>query len=213
MKLPGLLLVISGPSGTGKGTVCRALVEKHPSIVYSVSATTRPPRTGEVDGVNYFFLGEEEFLQKVKEGGFVEWAKVYGNYYGTPKDALLANLAAGKDVILEIDIQGAMQVKEKFPKGVFIFIMPPSLKELQKRICTRGTDSAEVIAKRMNSAAGEMKSYSNYDYIVVNERVGEAVAAIEAIIFAEKHRASRYQCIESPDQDNEILFIAEQYQK
>lgn len=212
MELPGLLLVISGPSGTGKGTVCKALSDRHPSIVYSVSATTRPPRIGEIDGVNYFFMDRAQFLKMKEENGFIESAEVYGNYYGTPKDALLANLRAGKDVILEIDIQGAMQVRDKFPGGVFIFILPPSLAELKKRIVSRGTDTEEVITKRLNCAADEIKKYYNYDYVVINNTVEEAVAKIEAILIAEKQRSNRYTCVDNPDhEEREFIFKPKRY--
>lgn len=208
MELPGLLLVVSGPSGTGKGTVCKALIEKHPSIVYSVSATTRAPRVGEVDGLNYHFMSKEQFIEIKEEDGFVESAEVYGNYYGTPKKALLENLRAGKDVILEIDIQGAMQVKEKFPRGVFVFILPPSLAELKKRLVNRGTDTEEVITRRLKCAADEIRNFRQYNYIVINNKVEEAVSKIEAILVAEKHNSSRYTCVDNLDFDAEKLIFA-----
>ena len=134
MKKRGVLIVISGPSGAGKGTICKALLEKKDDLFLSVSATTREPRAGEVHGVNYYFLSKEEFLNKVDEGDFLEWAEVYGNYYGTPKSKVEEMLNEGKNVILEIDIQGALKVKENCEDGVFIFILPPSMEELKQRI-------------------------------------------------------------------------------
>ena len=145
MKPKGLLLVLSGPSGAGKGTICQMLREKLPDIGYSVSVTTRAPREGEVDGVSYFFKTVEEVKTMIAEGGLLEYAEVYGNYYGTPRDYVMDLLNQGKDVILEIDIQGALQIKKRFPDGVFVFIVPPSLDELSSRIYKRGTDSEEVI--------------------------------------------------------------------
>ncbi len=213
MNLPGLLLVISGPSATGKGTVCRALLDQNPNIVYSVSATTRLPRDGEVDGVNYYFIDQQRFQQIIDEDGFIEWAKVYsGKYYGTPKKPVFDSLAAGKDVILEIDIQGAMQVKKKFPWAVFVFILPPSLKELRNRIIHRGTESAEAMSERLNCAETEIRSYCDYDYIVLNDKVKEAVSTIQAIIKAEKQKACRFKCVDKFDHEkDEFFLIPERY--
>ena len=149
----GCLIVISGPSGTGKGTVCSALLGKHPEIAYSISATTRKPRTGEQDGVNYYFKEKSIFEQMIKDGELLEWAEVYGNYYGTPLAPIREKLAQGRDILLEIDTQGALNVMEKFPEGVFIFILPPSLAELERRIRGRGTDAEEVIVRQPMRAA------------------------------------------------------------
>lgn len=187
----GLLVVISGPSGAGKGTICMQLLMEMSFLKVSVSATTRKPREGEKDGIDYFFIEEEEFLKRVKNNEFLEYAKVYGNYYGTPKEEVFKQLKAGKDIILEIDIQGALQVKKNYPMGVFIFILPPSLTELKNRIEGRGTDSKEVILRRMESAYDELNYAFQYDYVVVNDRVDIATDKIKHIILAEKNRAIR----------------------
>lgn len=189
----GLLLVISGPSGAGKGTVCRALMARHPEVVYSVSATTRKPRPGEIDGVHYFFVDREKFEAMIAADELLEWAMVYenGNYYGTPRQAVLDNLAAGKDVILEIDVQGALQIREKFTDAVFIFILPPSMEELKNRITGRGTETAESISKRLACAETELHYVQKYDYCVINDVVEKAVEKLEAIIIAEKCRVQR----------------------
>ena len=191
MKRKGCLIVVSGPSGTGKGTVCSALLEKYKEIAYSISATTRQPRTGEVDGVNYYFLAKNVFEKMIEDGELLEWAEVYGNYYGTPLKKIQERLADGQDILLEIDTQGAMSVKEKFPDEIYIYIMPPSLKELERRLKTRGTDSAESIECRLKSAAGEMEIAERYNYIVVNEQVEQAVEQIAAIVDAEHCRVGR----------------------
>ncbi len=191
MLAQGLLLVISGPSGAGKGTVCKALMEKHPQISYSVSATTRLPRAGEVEGSHYYFKTREEFEAMIAQDELVEWAPVYDNYYGTPKGPVMDALQRDQDIILEIDIQGALQVKEKYPDGVYIFIVPPSLDELRKRIEGRATDTQEVIAKRMKAAAGEVAQACKYEYIIINDTIENAVHKLEAVITAEKCRAIR----------------------
>lgn len=187
METKGQLLVISGPSGAGKGTVCKALIDKNP-IWISVSCTTRTPRDGEVQGVNYYFIEKEEFLDRIDKNDFLEYAEVYGNYYGTPKSEVLKMLDEGKDVILEIDIQGALKIKSAYPDGVFIFIMPPSMEELRNRITNRGSETPESLKTRMESAYNEISFASKYDYAVVNDQVDEAVKKIESIIVAEKCR-------------------------
>lgn len=187
----GVLIVISGPSGAGKGTICKALLEKHKDLHISVSATTRSPRQGEVHGVNYYFLNKEEFLQRVNDEDFLEWAEVYGNYYGTPRSNVQELLDSGKDVILEIDIQGALKVKENCGEGVFIFILPPSMEELKQRIINRGSETPESLMRRFNSAYQEINYISKYNYAVVNDTVENAVCKIENILSAEKCRVDR----------------------
>lgn len=188
---PGILIVLSGPSGTGKGTICRELLHNCPNLHYSISATTRAPRNGEVNGSNYWFIEQDKFREMINDNGFLEWAEVYGNYYGTPRASVLELLNSGKDVILEIDTQGAMQVKNKFPQGVFIYIVPPSLDELANRIHKRGTETIETIKKRLGCVRSELAYVNNYNYIVVNDEVTKAVASIESIINAEKCHVSR----------------------
>ncbi len=188
MEKKGILLVFSGPSGAGKGTICRAVRQGDPSLRLSVSATTRLPRKGEVDGVDYFFLKEKEFREMIANGQFLEWAEVYGNYYGTPVDFVRQELEQGRDVILEIDIQGALQVKKKFPEAVLIFIAPPSKTELITRLFARGTDSAGEVQKRINCTAAELKLADRYDYIIVNDDLDRALNKVQAIITAEKSR-------------------------
>lgn len=190
-KKKGLLIVLSGPSGAGKGTICKALMEKEKNLKLSISATTRQPRSGEIEGKNYFFKSEEDFEKMIENDSFLEWAKVYGHYYGTPKDFVLKNLEEGNDVVLEIDIQGALKIKEKFPEGVFIFILPPSMEELKNRIKKRGTETEEEIIKRFKSAYEELNYVSRYNYVVINDSVEEAVEKIRAIIIAEKCRVDR----------------------
>ena len=187
----GLLIVISGPSGAGKGTICKALLEKRQDIEVSVSATTRNPRDGEIDGVNYHFLKKEDFLKKLEQGDFLEYAQVYGNFYGTPKSNVEEVLESGKNVILEIDIQGALKVKEKATEGVFIFILPPSMEELKQRIIKRGSETPESLMTRFKSAYQEINYVSKYNYAVVNDNVEDAVHKIECILTAEMCRVDR----------------------
>ena len=185
MKRKGCLIVVSGASGTGKGTVCAQLLKKRPSLRYSISATTRKPRNGEQDGVQYYFHTRESFEKLIKDGGLLEWADVYGNYYGTPKAPVDKFLEEGQDILLEIDTQGALNVMEKMPEGIFVFLLPPSMEELERRLRTRGTDSEEVILRRLDAARGEVNAAKKYRYVVVNDVVENAVDTIDAILTAE----------------------------
>lgn len=190
MKKKGVLIVLSGPSGAGKGTICKELINRGDFWI-SVSATTRSPRDGEVEGKNYYFVTKEDFIKRINGGDFLEYAEVYGNYYGTPKSKVLEALDNGNDVILEIDIQGALKVKETYPGGVFIFILPPSMEELKQRIIKRGSETRESLMTRFKSAYQEINYVSKYNYAVVNDTVNEAVTKIESIITAEKCRVDR----------------------
>lgn len=189
----GLLVVVSGPSGAGKGTICNAVREEMKDLVYSISMTTRQPRVGEVEGESYFFRTVEEFEELLEQGAFLEYAKVYDNYYGTPKDYVMNLLDEGKSVLLEIDIQGAMQVKEHFAEGVFIYIVPPSLEVLSQRINDRGTDSPEVIHKRLSLAASELALACNYDYVVINDELDDAINRVKSILVSETCKIARNQ--------------------
>lgn len=190
-KEKGLLVVLSGPSGVGKGTVCKALRNRGSSLQYSISVTTRKPREGEIDGVHYFFRTRAQFQQMIKNEKLLEWAEYVGNFYGTPIDYVKKTLDGGKDVILEIEVQGALQVKHRFPEGLFIFLAPPDLKELKKRIIGRGTETAELIESRMTVARSEMELMQNYNYVVENDQVEKACDRIEAIVLAEHCRVDR----------------------
>lgn len=189
----GLLIVISGPSGAGKGTLCKALMERHGELNLSISMTTRTPRQGEVDGTNYFFTSKMDFERMIEEEGFLEYAQVYDNYYGTPRKYVEDLLKEGKDVILEIDIQGALKVKDVYQEGVFIFILPPSMEELKNRIKKRGSETEESLVKRFKAAFKEMNYVSKYNYMVVNDTVEKAVLKLESIIIAEKCRVDRHK--------------------
>lgn len=186
----GLLVVVSGPSGAGKGTICQALLEKTP-LAYSVSATTRKPRAGEVDGESYYFLSVEAFEKMIEKDELLEWAKVYDNYYGTPLNKVEEKLAAGEDILLEIDTQGAMKVREKFPEGVYIFILPPSLAELERRIRGRDTETEDVLQKRLAAAIDEIEAGKCYKYVVTNDEVDGAVDSVCAILAAERRLVAR----------------------
>ena len=186
----GILLVMSGPSGAGKGTLCAHLREQIP-VALSNSATTRAPRKGEQEGVNYFFMTQDEFKQKIQEDGFIEWAKVYDNYYGTPRKYVEDMLDAGQNVMLEIDPQGAKSVKLRIPDAVLVFIMPPSYKELERRIRGRGTETEEQIEKRLSCAVGEINTLAAYDYVIINADIQAAVDNLKAIIAAERCKVSR----------------------
>lgn len=194
MKLneKGLLIVISGPSGVGKGTVRKALFNRpgH-NLDFSVSMTTRKPRGGEVEGKDYYFVTEEKFKEEIENGNMLEHARFVNNYYGTPKDKVLEKLEEGKEVVLEIEVQGALQVKAKVKDAVFIFIAPPSWKTLENRLVTRGTETSDIIMERLTKARNEIMFASSYDYIVINDEVENAVDKIIAIIRAEHAKCER----------------------
>lgn len=185
----GRLFVVSGPSGAGKGTICQRLVSDT-NIELSVSMTTRNPRPFEKEGINYYFVSKAEFEKSIDDGGLLEFAEVYGNYYGTPKAVVMDKLSQGKDVVLEIDIQGAMKVKQEYPEGVFIFILPPSMSELRKRITGRGSESEEAINMRLGETLKEVSYIDKYDYCVVNGELSEAVERVKAIVTAEHSKVS-----------------------
>ena len=187
----GLLILVSGASGTGKGTVCKKLLSEMPEMYYSISATTRQPRDGETDGVEYFFITVDDFKKKIAEGKFLEYAEVYGNFYGTPLYKIEENLNSGRNVLLEIDTQGALKVMEKIPEGVFIFLLPPSLEELYSRIKKRGTEDEETLKRRFDSAKSEIEVGKKYQYAVVNDTVDKAVEKIKSIITAESLKVER----------------------
>jgi len=190
-KLKGLLIVISAPSGTGKTTLTHMLLKEFPDMEFSVSYTTRKPRPGEVNGKDYFFVDRETFEKMIEEGDFLEWAEVYGNLYGTSKSQVLKALNEGKDILLDIDTQGALQVKRNFPEAVLIFILPPSFKELERRLRSRGTDDEETIERRLKIARVEVERAPLYDYIVVNDRLEKAYEKLKSIVIAEKCRTER----------------------
>ena len=184
MKRKGILIVVSGFSGAGKGTLMKKLMEEYDNYALSISMTTRNPRPGEEDGREYFFVTKEQFEEKIGQDGLIEYASYCGNYYGTPRAYVEQQLEAGKDVILEIEIQGALKIKEKFPTALLLFVMPPSAKELRRRLTGRGTETQEVIDQRMHRAMEEAQGIEQYDYIVINDQLEECVKELHAIIGA-----------------------------
>ncbi len=184
MKRKGILIVVSGFSGTGKGTLMKELVRTYDNYALSVSMTTRKPRPGEEEGKEYFFVSEEEFIKKVREDGLVEYANYCGNFYGTPREYVERQLEKGKDVILEIEIQGALKVREKFPTALLMFVMPPNAAELKKRLEGRGTESEAVIAERISRAAVEAEGIEKYDFLVINDNLEECTARMHALVQA-----------------------------
>lgn len=206
-KEVGNLIVISGPSGAGKDSVVQKLLETNKNMVLSVSMTTRAPRKGEQEGVDYFYVTKEYFLEQIDKGNFLEYANVYASdYYGTPKDAVLDNIKKGKDVILVIDIQGALKVKEIMPESIFIFIMPPSMRELKNRLVRRDTETPEKILARFKTAYKEINEATKYNYVVINDKIDKAAKKVEAIVLAEKCRVDR---IEDFDLNSEQELIHE----
>lgn len=182
MKDKGILIVVSGFSGAGKGTLMKRLLADYDNYALSISMTTRAPREGEVHGREYFFTDKENFEKTIAENGLIEYATYCGNYYGTPREYVEQQLAAGKDVILEIEIQGALKVKEKFPECLLLFVTPPNAKELERRLVGRGTETAEVIANRLSRAAEESEGIEAYDYLIINDNLDECVKQLHNIV-------------------------------
>ncbi|MFB0506799.1 MAG: guanylate kinase [Thermodesulfobacteriota bacterium] len=191
MKREGLLYIVSAPSGGGKTTILKRVMSYFPDIRFSISYTTRPPRSGERDGEDYHFITPQQFQEMVEKGAFAEWAEVLGNRYGSSLDSLQESRSQGVDLILDIDSQGARQIEERFDGGVFIFILPPSLEALEQRLNARKVDGQEVIQFRMAQARDEMKQARWYDYIIVNDRIDEAAEQLKSIIIAERCRRER----------------------
>lgn len=191
----GLLIVVSGPSGAGKDTICQKLIKENSNIWMSVSMTTRKPRPLEKDGVDYFFVSSEDFLNKIKDNTFLEYASYNDNYYGTPKDKVEEKLNEGKDVILVIDINGAINIKKIIPSALFIFIMPPDMETLKNRLIGRKTESKDKVVQRFITAYNEVNNYKKYNYVVVNDKVEDAVNKVKSIIQSEKCRVDRIEDI------------------
>lgn len=181
---PGKLLVLTGPSGVGKGTLVRALLQRHPQLYLSISVTTRSPRSDEIDGKHYYFVSRSQFEQMVAQGELLEWAEFAGNYYGTPRQAVEEQIKAGKWVLLEIELEGARQIRSSFPHALRIFILPPSLAELEHRLRDRGQDSEEAIARRLRRAQEEITAASEFDFEIINDDLETALNSIEAVLFA-----------------------------
>ncbi|OUP50544.1 guanylate kinase [Lachnoclostridium sp. An181] len=191
MDRKGILIVVSGFSGSGKGTIMKKLLEEHDNYALSISATTRQPREGEMDGREYFFKTREDFEKMIAQDGLIEYAEYVNNYYGTPKAYVEQKLLEGKDVILEIEIQGALKVKEKFPQTLLLFITPPDMETLRKRLIGRGTETLEVVESRMRRAAEEAEGIEEYDYLVVNDTLDECTEEVHRIIQSEHSRTAR----------------------
>ncbi len=188
----GQLFILSAPSGAGKTTVVKQLMLEIDNLVFSVSHTTRPPREGEIDGVSYYFIDKEEFQAMIDRDEFLEYAEVHGNYYGTSKKAVYDKVAAGFDIILDIDVQGTrILVHEKQVQGVTVFLAPPDVKELEKRLKSRGTDDAATIATRLENAKEEMRALDEYEYLIVNDTIADAVSMLKAVVLAERARSRR----------------------
>lgn len=204
-KKQGQLIVVSAPSGSGKDTVVKRLVERNKNDYWiSVSATSRAPRKGEKEGVDYYYITKEEFEQRIKDNYFLEYTKYADNYYGTPKQNIIDNLEKGKDVILIIEIEGAANIKEMLPEALLIFIMPPSIKELARRLKKRGTEDIDKIIKRFHKTYQEINEVTKYNYVVVNDKLDDAVEKIEAIIKAENCRVDRIEEVFLDTKEEEI---------
>lgn len=191
MSEKGILLVLSGPSGVGKNTVLKSFRERLPEVDYSISATTRAPRPGEVDGRDYHFLSREDFLRRKRAGDFLEWAQVYDDYYGTPLTFIREKLHVGKDIVLDLDVQGALKVRRSIPDAVLVFLLPPSLDVLKARLTGRGTENEASCAKRLNYVASELSQIKKYDYVIINDYLDRAVEQVVHVWSAEKRRIER----------------------
>lgn len=195
-----MLVVLSSPSGGGKSTVCRALLQADPRLEYSVSVTSRPPRPGEVNGRDYWFVSEEEFCRLIESDAFYEWARVHDNYYGTRRDIVEEKLARGCDVVMDLDVVGGLTIKKQSDRAVLIYVLPPSLKVLEARLRARGTDSEAVIQKRLRNARQEINFAEKYDFVVINENLEQTIATIRRIIEAQRH-SSRHQKVKITGDD------------
>lgn len=200
----GNLIVISGPSGAGKDSIVEGLMKQNKNVSLSISATTRAPRGEEKDGINYYFLTREEFEKKIKQNEFLEYAEYNGNYYGTPKSGIIDKLNKGVDVILVIEIQGALKVKELIKEAIFIFILPPSMEELKRRLVARNTEDKEKILKRFQTAYKEINEITKYNYVVINDDLNEAVNKVDAILTSEKCRVDRIEDVYLESEEEEI---------
>lgn len=210
MKHKGILVVVSGFSGAGKGTLMKKMIQTYDNYALSISMTTRSPREGEENGREYFFVSKEEFEEKIKEDGLVEYASYCDNYYGTPREYVESQLAAGKDVILEIEIQGALKIKEKFPTALLLFVMPPTVEELKRRLVGRGTETLEIINKRLSRAGEEAQGIEKYDYIVINDDLEECTKELHSMIRAAHHTPYRNEAfIENMRQELNVLVKGE----
>lgn len=187
-KKNGKIIVISGPSGVGKTTICRELLKRNKNLVFSISYTTRPKKEKEKNGIDYYFVSEDKFVKMIENNEFIEWAKVHNFYYGTPKKKLLEDIKAGKDVLLDIDVQGGKSIKKLFPDGVFIFVLPPSWEVLKERIINRKRDNKKEVYLRLKNALKEIKSIRYYNYIVINDELNKTLEIINSIITAEKQK-------------------------
>lgn len=195
MNKKGILMVVSGPAGVGKGTVCKQFLKENPEVKLSVSATTRSPRPGEEHGREYYFLTKQEFEEKIKTDNLLEYVCFVDNYYGTLKSAVEEKIEAGTDVLLEIEVEGAMNVKKKFPESVLVFVIPPSFTELRDRLTGRGTETEEIIERRLSRALEEFECIKHYDYVLLNDSIENAVENLEKILSAEKLKVYRNQLL------------------
>ncbi|MBT1248600.1 MULTISPECIES: guanylate kinase [unclassified Thermosipho (in: thermotogales)] len=189
--MKGTLIVVSGPSGVGKTSIISALLNKLDKVTFSVSCTTRPPRPGEIDGVDYFFISKEKFMEMRDNGEFLEWAKVHGNLYGTPKEFVVENIKKGYRIILDIDVQGALQVKKNFDDAVFVFVAPPSYEVLRERLLKRGTENKQSMLKRLENAKWEMSQINAFDYLIINNDLEKSIVAMKSIVIAESYKTRR----------------------